>query len=454
VYTINRHTLNSKLLNFYKRTIVGTFKTIYLTSIGFLFRNAADSLIYKNAAATDGVVGVLENFKYEYRAMKMLEMYNNIQKEAMSRLGENKGKFNRYLINKVLLDKDAETQAVYKIVDLFINTSASGGLTKSLQDYLLNFNLTQKGYNGFWFEKYWNDMMTNLPPMRQVQDINSTIEQSARLGLFLKLIDTGDDYSSAIRKVIDTHFNYDLKEPGVELMEQIFWFSTFPINNFMFYINEGITKNPELIKMQLDLLEQSYNSNGITWEDTRNSKYLTNNALAGNLRIYSKDSKGIILKTGSSVMDFFNILINPTSEMIDRLNPYLSVLFGIEDIEQLLPWVSVQNRLKQIKEGRSYVPSVYAKLYEDRKPKTQIPRNYKTSNWYFKPRRRYFKRYNNAAVMRSMHLATKRYNRRLNKHYWDVTTTPMDPGWYTHSARYKRLNRAYNRKLRSYYKTR
>ena len=454
VLSINKQRLDSKILNMYMRTIVGTYKTLYLHSIGFLFRNAADSLIYKNAAATDGVIGILENFKYEYRAMKMLQMYDNITKEALEIVKHNPNrKYNRHLINEVLSTKDLETQSMYKLVDMFIDTGASGGYIKSFKDYLLTYNKEMSGVSGFVWEQFWNERIMEFPTVKILNDANETIEQSARFGLFLKLIDEGEAYTDAIRKVIDTHFNYNLKEPGIELLEQIFWFSTFPINNTLFYINEGLIKNPELLKVQMDALELSYNNNGYTWDDVRNSNYLTYNVLAGNIRFYTKNNNRTILKLGSSVLDFFNIIVNPLGEAKERLNPFLAVLLGIENTDQLNPLTTPIKRIKQIATGENLLPSVLASLYP-RRTTTYIPYNYRKSNWYFKPRKRYFKRYNNAAVMYSMHTATKRYNRRLNKHYWKATTTPMDPGWYVHSARYKRNNKSLNRKLRSYYKTR
>lgn len=455
VLTINKQRLDSKMLNLYMRTIVGTYKTLYLHSIGFLFRNATDSLIYKNAAATDGLLGVMDNFKYEYRAMKMLQMYDDITKEALDIAKQNPNKkYNRHLINEVLSTKDLDTQSMYKLVDMFIDTGASGGYTKAFKDYLLTYNKELSGTNGFVWEQFWNDRMMNFPTVKVLNNANETIEQSARFGLFLKLIDEGDTYTDAIRKVIDTHFNYNLKEPGLELLEQIFWFSTFPINNMLFYMNEGLIRNPELLKVQMDALELSYNNNGYTWDDVRKSDYLTYNALAGNIRFYTKNNNKTILKLGSSVLDFFNVIANPLGEAKDRLNPFLSVLFGLEDVSQLNPLDTPIKRMKQILGGENYIPSVYTTLYDKYPPRTQIPRNYKKSYWRPNVRKRYFKRYNNEAVMRSMRIYTRRYNRRLNKHYWDVTTTPMDPGWYTHSARYKRTNRSINRKLRSYYKTR
>ena len=77
VLTINQHKLDTKLYKFYSSTIVATYKTMYLSTIGFLMRNAIDSGIFKNAQTTGGIGEVLDNFKYEYRALKILEVYDD-----------------------------------------------------------------------------------------------------------------------------------------------------------------------------------------------------------------------------------------------------------------------------------------------------------------------------------------------------------------------------------------
>lgn len=125
--------------------------------------------------------------------------------------------------------------------------------------------------------------------------------------------------------------------------------------------------NP-IIKLQFDMLEQSYNNDDISWDDVRHSDYLTYNALAGNITYKSWISGNrIVLKTGSSVMDFFNILANPFGEAKERINPFLSVVLGIDEPDQLNPASMQLSNIDKIRTGKSYLPSVYAKLYKQRR---------------------------------------------------------------------------------------
>ena len=384
--TLNKGFVESKLINAYQRTIVGTFKTMYLHTAGFLMRNFIDSAIYKNNASYKGVQGMIDMFQYEYRAMKMLDWYDKIQRQVFELSNDNT--FNREYLRKVLAKLTPEERKAYLVVDMFINSSASGGLSKSFDEFLLKRNKETADFIGYAWEEWYNEHVLASRFFDIVRDANSKIEQSSRLGLFLAMLDESGDVNKALRTVIETHFDYKLKEPGIELLEQFFWFSTFPINNLMYYMNYGLTRNPIMLKAQLDSSELSYNDqDNYTWDYVKASDYLTYNALTGNIRFYllgnDKDdpTSRLILKTGSSVLDFFNIVVDPIGSGIERLNPFLAVALGLESFEQLNPLQSAVNRGKQIIEGTSYVPSVYATLYPKREYK---PRHYIEKIPYYK----------------------------------------------------------------------
>lgn len=452
VLTINQHKLDTKLYKFYSSTIVATYKTMYLSTIGFLMRNAIDSGIFKNAQTTGGIGEVLDNFKYEYRALKILEVYDDIIKEAqeyaIKRLNR-PDKFNRGLVAEVLSHKPQEIQDIFKLTDAYINSAASAGLTKSMEEYLINYNLAHKGYQGFAISKWWDDNFLSMKPIQAIRDCNNTIEQTARYGLLLKLLEQGDTFAQAISKVIDTHFDYEIAGSGLKLLEQIFWFSTFPINNIMYWLNQGLENN-SIAKLQFDMMEQSYNNKYISYDDVKESNYLLYNMMTGNIifkPIIGTDNQ-IILKIGSSLFDFFSLLMDPYNEIKDRLNPLLSVLLGTEDLSQLNPAVTQFNIANRIVKGQSYLPSVYAKLY----PKQSYPKrtyiwNYNNKN-YVRPTKTYNPRIPSMKQMNYKYLTYRYYyNKGPNRHINVSNTTSVEPYWYLRS--FYRTN--YNKlKLKGY----
>lgn len=392
--TVNKDTVESKLINLYKSTIVGTFKTIYLTSVGFLMRNYADSAIYKNNASYRGIAGMKDMFQYEYKAMKLLEWHDSIQRQVFAL--SNEQTFNRRNLRKILAGLTEEERKTYLIVDMFLNSSASGGLSKSFDEFLLKRNKENSEYIGYQWAKWYNEKVLDSPILNKLRDANNMVEQSSRFGLFLAMIEESGDYSKAIKEVINTHFDYALKEPGLEFLEQLFWFSTFPINNLMYYINYGLVRNPDMLKAQMDLIELSYNDGDLyTWDDVKKSNYLMYNATTGNVRLYfagnDKDdpTARVVLKVGSSVLDFFSIICDPIGAAKERLNPFLSVLFGYDDPSQLNPLTTPINRVEQAIRQKNPLPSVFTTLYPKREyDKAERFRNfrYNYSKWNYSKR--------------------------------------------------------------------
>lgn len=386
VLTLNRNTVESKLINLYKGTIVGTFKTLYLTSVGFLMRNYIDSAVYKNNASYHGVQGMMDMFLYEHKARKLLEWHDSIQRQVFAI--SNDQTFNRRNLRKVLANLTREEQELYLVVDMFLNSSASGGLSKSFDEFLLKRNKENTDYIGYQWAKWYNENILDDPLLNKVRDINSMTEQTSRLGLFLALVEESGDYTKAIKEVINTHFDYALKEPGIELLEQLFWFSTFPLNNLMYYVNDGLTRNPSMLKAQMDLVELSYNDGELyTWDDVRKSDYLQRNVIAGNIRFYllgndeNDPTARIVIKAGSSVLDFLSIICNPIGEAKERLNPFLSAVLGYDELSQLNPLMTPYNRARQVIMQRNPIPSVFGSLY----PSAKYFKEYaplRTTNYY------------------------------------------------------------------------
>lgn len=466
VLAVNKGKLDNDFVRIYKRLIVGTFKTIYLATPGYLMRNALDSLIQKNASSTDGAAGIIDNFKYEWKARKLLDWHNEIQKVILTTYEEDEvtgdviekaiKTLNRRSVRYALEGTPRELHALYNLIDMFLESSASGGLSKALEEYLLDYNLNSGKFTGYVWEQWYGEKILGSKIFKIISDTNSTIEQSARLGLFLRLIDSGSTITEAVSKVVGPHFDYSLKEGPMEALEDFFWFSTFPINNVMYYINEGMEKNPELFKIQMDLAEQSWNDGDMTWDDVKKSNYLTRNALMGNLRFKVGD-KDILLKTGSSVFDFLGIMIDPAGNATDRVNPFLSVLFGIESTDQLNPFGAVASRanqittaIRQVLNGEevtaSFAPSIYNVLYSrDYKPKHYIEYEPRAkSSWGIKPRKVYARKPDNMKRMR-YRFNTNRYyfGRGKNLHRWLSATTSIEPYWYMSKRRYLRTGRNY-----------
>ena len=450
VLGINQHKIDNAAYRIYAHTIAGTHKSVFIGTAGTLFRNGLDSAIYKNAASTRGMFAILDNLKYEYRAAKLIDWFDGIQRRIMDYSLDTVGvkTLNKKSTQAILKELSDEDKKLYILLDKFMNSGASAGLSKTMEEIIFENNILNKNIDQYALERYVNEAVFRHSYITLINNINDKIEQSSRLGLFLCAIDNGLKPDDAIRLVVKTHFDYEVSSVLYKPIEQLFWFATFPINNVLYYLNDGLTKNPDMLKLQLDALELSYNDDDYTWDDVRNSDYLTYNALVGNIR-FEIAGKQIILKTGSSVMDFFNLLINPFGEAIDRINPYLSVLLGLEDSKQLFPHNSILNRTKQLIQGRSYIPSLYSELYPryEYKERHYIEREpYKYSSWSKKPR---IKKTHSNVYFNDYRFMTNKYywGKTRMMHRWYKYDSHIEPYWYMNNYKLFRSNGRYGRQV-------
>ncbi len=461
VLVFNKHKVDSEIINLYKDVVVKTYKSIWLSTPGFIMRNFADSAIYKNLSATDGISGILANFTYEYKAAKLLNWYDDVYKKII----DTRKKFggpavpNALYVKKVLQTMSESDQQMFMLMLAFERSGGAAGLTKTVEQAMINYNKLLKAGNLDAASETISELLYKMTPTSWFNSVNDRVERVSRLGLLLNLIDNGMDPSNAFRKVIDTHFDYQLADAELGLLGDIFWFITFPIKNSLYYLNEGLTKNPEMLKMQMDLIEASWVRDDMTWEDIKNSDYLARNVMTGNLRI-KFNGKDIVLKTGSSVFDFFKILFDPVGAAKDRLNPFLSVMLGQDEPSQLNPLSSVGYRIDQIRQGRSLLPSVYTTLYDRKKynkrhyiEKEPFIRNAK---WKIKkPRKVYFSKPDNMKRMR-YRFSTHRYYFTKGKHLHRYTSSwsSLDPTWYSNNYRYRKLYQKHLREFKPYADTR
>ena len=448
VLGINKNKVNSKLLNIYTKYIAGTYKSIWLSTPGFIMRNTIDSMFYKNMASTDGLAGLIDVMKYNYKAAKIIDWYDEIYQRAIDLRIASGGYAtpNIKYVRKVLKEMSTEDKKMFYLMLAFEKSGGSAGLTDTVEQAIIRYNRAMlKGVDNV--DDSIIDLLYKNSPLGWLNGINDRVERTARLGLLLNLMDNGMSRHNAFKRVIDTHFDYELTEAELGFLGQIFWFITFPIKNSLYYLNEGLTRNPDLLKAQMDAMEQSWNSGDVTWDDVRHSDFLMYNAMTGNIR-FKFNGKNIVLKTGSSVLDFFQVLVNPVDAAKERLNPFLSVLLGFEEPSQLNPLSSVSNRIDQIRNGRSLIPSVYTTLYDRKyKKKHYIERKpyVFNSKWRFKPRKTYIKK-PSLSRYTSYKFMTNRYyfNKGKNLNFWLNQTNSIQPHWYMNSYRYRKARNKYS----------
>lgn len=354
---VNNRQLSYNAWSLYQRLIPPLYKGLYLLTAGFPVRNFIDSVIYKNTAELGLSLGVKSNLT----AIRMLKFHDDIQKQVFD-ITQNQT-FDKKTLLKVLENYTEDEQRVYFLVDMFVTSSASSGYSKTFKEYLEQYN-KMDDVRKAW-EITWNDRIVNgdASPIKIMNDINNQIEQTARLGLFLGSLDSGLTVSEAINKVNMTHINYSNKTPVLEILENIFWFSTFPLNNLSYYLNHGLFENPMLLRTLVDTQTVSWNSGDYSYEELKKTKFLSYHAMTGNLRLGN-----YIFKLNPSLFDMIGLMTDPVGNITDRLNPFLSIPFdamqGELDVNSLSPFNTQVKNLDKFLDGNP-IPSLLAFIEKD-----------------------------------------------------------------------------------------
>lgn len=397
VLVVNKRKSDNGFISAWTHIVMPLYKTIAISTPGMAIRNGIDSNIVKNAMATDGFKGIMKNFEYEYKAAKAMrwyeELYEGLVQAAQAR-GDEIPSFED--VQNLFNTLGPGERTLFQNLSLYYNSGASSGLTAPLADALLRKHMREAADEINEALVTYKAIISGNPYVKFISGINGFFEDTARLGLYLRLVDEGDSINMALNKVIDTHFDYGAKILGSDAIERLFWFSTFPINNFAFFMNRWMTQDPLLFKVQLNALKLSWNDGeNYTWDRVRNSDYLTYNVGAGNIR-FKFNGKDVLLKTGSSMLDFLNLIFDPIGSAIERLNPLMTPFIKPEELEQINPLATPLARLEQIKSGRSYIPSLYTILQDFNRPKRhyieKAPYTY-TRSWYGYPKKYYPKSY-------------------------------------------------------------
>lgn len=359
---VNSRKMTNSLLDIYRRVVPSTYKSMYLFTAGFPFRNALDSLLYKNINELGGITEIPRVLAYEREASKAIEFHNKIQKQVLE-LTEYTT-FNKEALNRVLSNYTKDEANLYYLIDLFMNSGASGGLSESLGTFIEGYNkLHTEDLRAAWETFYEDKVLFGeqwYNPLHHMHNLNDHIEKTARLGLFLASVDEGLPIQDAIDRVIKTHFNYKDPSDILEMCERVFWFSTFPINNLNYYINEGFSKSPTLLKLAMDTQIASWNNGEYTYEELKKTNFLAYHAMTGNIRIGN-----VIIKTSPSLFDFINLVGDLPGNVRDRLNPFLSIVTGnAENIaEELDPFITQERNFQKMLDGNP-IPSILSFIDE------------------------------------------------------------------------------------------
>jgi len=143
----------------------------------------------------------------------------------------------------------------------------------------------------------------------------NVVENSVRLGHYLTLAEQGVGRNTALSRVANTHFDYDLKTVGTKYGELVLPFANFTKLNIEFWA-EMLSAHPNWMKALTEFFNvASWDFANRTPEELIYDESLKYHMLSGNISI----NDDIRLKLNPSMLDAYNTIANPATQLLDKL---------------------------------------------------------------------------------------------------------------------------------------
>jgi hypothetical protein len=217
-----------------------------------------------------------ESFEMSSADRRLLQF--NKKQQALAQKFFDLGASEKALLKKSILDPE-----MFELTHQFIINGPSAGLTKQIADYFYassklddvpKLMLDDTGEvvvrtidkPDKALDQVFNFITEKLPGTKHIFSANELIEQSARFNLYLTQLRNGEGISGAVRKVIDTHFDYSDKSLLMLYVETIFPFMSFSFKNLTYWADR-LLNVPKLARIASDCLKTIMDYNSLFEED-------------------------------------------------------------------------------------------------------------------------------------------------------------------------------------------
>lgn len=287
--------------------ITTAYKRGFLLNVGVMVRNIIDSGM-KNYIEGENIPETTMNY---IKAMDLYQKYTkvmtDIQNMDVNKYYRLQNAIDYFSQNNRLLDYDT-----YHFIYNFMNENG------------MNVLHTTSNNIFDWAMK----------PMSYIEKIN-------RLVQYLNLKDQGKEYSEIIRKIAETHFDYNLKTQADFITQIYIPFWTYASNNID-YIAHLIDEHPSFLRNYFNVYTPIWDFDSLNYEELAQNSSLQSQIANGNipLSIFGYQDKEYTrqiqtkygmqtqtmkntatLKMGSSILDGLNFFLNPYEYITSKLAP-------------------------------------------------------------------------------------------------------------------------------------
>jgi hypothetical protein len=291
------------------------YKAGFLLSPGTLMRNVIDSVMKNYIAASDDPTGMTHSFLTSWQ---MYWKYRNTAKEMIDVCTTKYGRVTEQGVREYFESGVSRlTKDEYNFIHGFMVDGPSGGEVKEWADYLkhdVNYGL------------YGSVIQATEFLMRP----NTVVEQVCRLAEYMWAIEHGMPTTKAFALIAQTHFDYAIKTSSDRLIELLFPFYTFTMNNIHYWL-DAFDRIPALMSVFRDIYTPIWNLDEYSPEELKYNRSLQYQILSGNLpleRIFGDNAENMTLKLNPSFMDVYQLATDPVNAILGKLSPIAQAVAG------------------------------------------------------------------------------------------------------------------------------
>lgn len=261
-----------------------------------------------------------------------LNILNNVEQKLMRMFSSNSDIKEVHI--RSLLKAYVDGEGNYKLTKELLENVYDDVTVQTLMNV---FNKIPKGYDKLKDTNQFSKMATWLTDKSPLMKANNTVERMERFLAYDYNRMMGKTTGAAIDVVNTSQFNRAYDTVGKRMLEILFPFSAFQVDNMMFWINTLSSASGSVVGVLTDYLQAYQNEEELTPEEIATNASVQYMFLQGNIML--DDDGSLTLKTSDSLFNTMSVLADPIGYLSGAFNVPLEKVFELvkainQDVEE------------------------------------------------------------------------------------------------------------------------
>lgn len=261
-----------------------------------------------------------------------LNILNNVEQSLLKLFPENSNIKDVHI--RSLLKEYVDHDGNYKLTKAALEQIYDDNTVTSLMNV---FNRIPKGHGKIKDTNLFSKAATWLTDRSPLMKANNTVERMERFLAYDYNRMMGKTTGAAIDIVNTSQFNRAYDTVGKRMLEILFPFSAFQVDNMMFWINTLSSASGSVVGVLTDYLQAYQNEEELTPEEIATNASVQYMFLQGNIML--DDDGSLTLKTSDSLFNTMSVLADPMGYLSGAFNVPLEKVFELvkamnQDVEE------------------------------------------------------------------------------------------------------------------------